>query len=177
MLFRSAAIVILEELEHARARGATILVEILGYGESCDATHMSSPEPEGMEAAMKRALENAGLSPAEIDYVCAHATGTEVGDAAEAEATRRIFGGDVPVSSLKGHFGHMLAACGATELICCIEAIRRGVVPPTLNLHQPGVAPILLPMEPLPRELRRVVSNNFAFGGINASLVIGAPPT
>lgn len=171
-----AAIVILEELDGARARGAPILAEILGYGESCDATHMSSPEAAGMVAAMERALADAGLTAADIDYVCAHATGTEVGDAAEAEATHRLFGGGVPVSSLKGHFGHMLAACGATELIMVIEAIRRSIVPHTLNLASPDVAPIQLPVAPLERELRRVVSNNFAFGGINASLVIGAPP-
>lgn len=171
-----SAMVVLESLDHALARGAPILAEILGYGESCDANHMSSPEPEGMMLAMQRALADAGVAAAEIDYICAHATGTEVGDAAEATATYRCFGGDVPVSSLKGHFGHMLAACGTTELVCCIEAMRRGVVPPTLNLHEPDVAPILLPAAPLPRELRRIVSNNFAFGGINASLVIGAPP-
>lgn len=171
-----AAIVILETLEGARARGAPILAEILGYGESCDANHMSSPQPEGMQSAMVRALVDAGLSANQIDYVCAHATGTEVGDAAEAEATYRCFGGDVPVSSLKGHFGHMLAACGATELILCIEALRRGIVPQTLNLAEPDVAPILLPREPLSRPLGRIVSNNFAFGGINASLVVGSAP-
>jgi 3-oxoacyl-[acyl-carrier-protein] synthase II len=171
-----SSIVILEELESARARGAPILAEILGYGESCDATHMSSPEAGGMVAAMERALVDARLTAAEIDYVCAHATGTEMGDAAEAEATYRCFGTDTPVSSLKGHFGHMLAACGSTELILCIEAMRRSVVPPTLNLQDPNVAPIRLPVAPLPRELRRIVSNNFAFGGINASLVLGGPP-
>jgi 3-oxoacyl-[acyl-carrier-protein] synthase II len=171
-----AAVVILEELQAARARGAPILAEILGYGESCDAHHMSSPEAAGMMAAMERALADAGLTPADIDYVCAHATGTEVGDAAEAEATWRLFGDQVPVSSLKGHFGHMLAACGSTELILCIEAMRRGVVPQTLNLADPGVSPIFLPRAPLNRPLRRVVSNNFAFGGINASLVVGAAP-
>ncbi|MFN7145081.1 MAG: beta-ketoacyl-[acyl-carrier-protein] synthase family protein [Myxococcota bacterium] len=171
-----SAIVLLEELGAARARGAPILAEILGYGESCDAHHMSSPEAAGMVTAMARALEDAGLTPADIDYVCAHATGTEVGDAAEAEATHRMFGSEVPVSSLKGHFGHMLAACGSTELILCIEAMRRSIVPPTLNLSASNVAPILLPRTPLERQLRRIVSNNFAFGGINASLVIGAPP-
>ncbi|MFZ5482188.1 MAG: beta-ketoacyl-[acyl-carrier-protein] synthase family protein [Myxococcota bacterium] len=172
-----AAILLLEELEAARARGAPILAEVLGYGESCDANHMSSPEPEGMTSAMERALADARLEPGQVDYVCAHATGTEVGDAAEAEATRRCFGTDVPVSSLKGHFGHMLAACGATEAILCVEAMRRSVVPQTLNLHEPDVAPIRLPTEPLARELHRIVSNNFAFGGINASLVLGrAPP-
>lgn len=171
-----AAVVVLEELEAARARGAPILAEILGYGESCDAHHMSSPEAAGMVTAMQRALDDAGLTPADIDYVCAHATGTEVGDAAEAEATHRMFGAEVPVSSLKGHFGHMLAACGSTELILCVEAMRRSIVPPTLNLTEANVAPILLPRAPLERQLRRIVSNNFAFGGINASLVIGAPP-
>lgn len=171
-----AAVVVLEELEAARARGAPILAEILGYGESCDAHHMSSPEAAGMVTAMQRALADAGLTPADIDYVCAHATGTEVGDAAEAEATHRMFGSEVPVSSLKGHFGHMLAACGSTELILCIEAMRRSIVPQTLNLADANVAPILLPRAPLERQLRRIVSNNFAFGGINASLVIGAPP-
>ncbi|MDP2305991.1 MAG: beta-ketoacyl-[acyl-carrier-protein] synthase family protein [Pseudomonadota bacterium] len=171
-----AAIVVLEELEQARARGAPILAEILGYGESCDATHMSSPQADGMASAIERALADAKLTPADIDYVCAHATGTPVGDAAEAEATYRIFGSNVPVSSLKGHLGHMLAACGSTELILCIEAMRRGVVPPTLNLTDPDVSPLLLPQVPLERRLRRVVSNNFAFGGINASLVVGAAP-
>jgi 3-oxoacyl-[acyl-carrier-protein] synthase II len=171
-----AAIVVLEELEQARARGAPILAEILGYGESCDATHMSSPQAEGMASAVMRALADAKLDPAAIDYVCAHATGTPVGDAAEADATHRIFGSEVPVSSLKGHLGHMLAACGSTELILCIEAMRRGIVPQTLNLTDPDVAPLFLPQAPLERQLRRIVSNNFAFGGINASLVIGAPP-
>ncbi len=171
-----AAIVVLEELEGARARGAPILAEILGYGESCDATHMSSPEADGMVSAIERALADAKLTPADIDYVCAHATGTTVGDAAEAEATHRIFGGDVPVSSLKGHLGHMLAACGCAELILCIEAMRRGIVPPTLNLSDADVAPLHLPRVPLERDIRRVVSNNFAFGGINASLVVGRPP-
>lgn len=171
-----AAIVVLEELEQARARGAPILAEILGYGESCDATHMSSPEAHGMASAIERALTDAKLTAKDIDYVCAHATGTTVGDAAEADATYRLFGGDTPVSSLKGHLGHMLAACGSTELILCIEAIRRSIVPQTLNLTDPDVAPLLLPQAPLERKLQRIVSNNFAFGGINASLVIGAPP-
>ena len=168
-----ASIVIVEEREAALARGATILAEVLGYGESCDATHMSSPEPEGMEAAMLRSLADAGLSPADIAYVCAHATGTVVGDAAEARATERVFGRDVPVSSLKGHFGHMLAACGGCEILMCIEAMRRGIVPPTLNLNDPDVDPIHLPTEPLNRSLPRVMTNNFAFGGINASLILG----
>lgn len=171
-----AAIVILESLEHALERGAPIVAEVLGYGESCDATHMSTPLPAGMRAAMQRSLADAKLAPEDIDYVCAHATGTEQGDAAEAEATYATFGDRVPVSSLKGHFGHMLAACGSTEFIVCVEAMRRGIVPQTLNLTSPNVAPLFLPTEPVRRPLRRIVSNNFAFGGINASLVLGPPP-
>jgi 3-oxoacyl-[acyl-carrier-protein] synthase II len=171
-----SAIVVLESLEHAERRGAPILAEVLGYGESCDASHMSTPLPVGMAAAMGRALHDAGLPPGEIDYVCAHATGTPQGDAAEAEATMQTFGDRVPVSSLKGHFGHMLAACGSTEFMLCVEAMKRGIVPQTLNLREPDVAPLDFVTEARPAPLRRVVSNNFAFGGINASLVIGPPP-
>lgn len=168
-----ASIVLLEEREHALARGAPILGEILGYGERCDASHMANPDAGGMVSAMSVALEDARVPADTIDYVCAHATGTREGDAAEAEAVSRVFGGDVPTSSLKGHFGHMLAGCGGTELILSLEAMRRGIVPHTLNLHDPDVAPILLPTAPLRREIRRFVSNNFAFGGINTAVVVG----
>ncbi len=168
-----AAIVILEERERAIKRGAPILGEILGYGESCDANHMSTPEPTGMRMAMERALADANLPASVVDYVCAHATGTLLGDAAEALATHEVFGSKVPVASLKGNYGHMLAACGTTELIACLLGMRDGIIPGTRNLHNPDVAPILLPQAPLHREQRVVVSNNFAFGGINASLVIG----
>lgn len=168
------AIVLLEALESAEARGAPILAEILGYGERCDAVHMASPEPAGMISAMQVALEDARVAAETIDYVCAHATGTPEGDAAEATAIHTVFGGEVPVSSLKGHFGHMLAGCGGTELIMSLEAMRRGVVPPTLNLREPDVAPLCLPQAPLVRPVRRVVSNNFAFGGVNTAVVVGA---
>lgn len=166
-----ASILVLESRDKALERGAPILAEILGYGESCDAQHMTTPEPAGMRSAMERALRDAGLSPGDIDYVCAHATGTVLGDAAEAKATHDIFGGGVPVSSLKGHMGHMLAACGGAELIACIIAMQRSVVPPTKNLSDPDVAPVLLPTVPLDRSLNVVMSNNFAFGGINASVI------
>lgn len=171
-----ASMLVLETLDHAQARGAPIFAEILGYGESCDATHMSSPEPDGMRRAMERALVDAGVGPRDIDYVNAHATGTTIGDAAEARATLEVFGGDVPVSSLKGHFGHTLAACGGIELILSILAMRHGILPPTLNLRDPDVAPVRLFAEPLHTPVRRFVSNNFAFGGINASVVVGPPP-
>ena len=168
-----AAIVILEARAYALARGAPILAEVLGYGESCDASHMSTPAVGGMKRAMERALEDAHLTPADIDHVNAHATGTDVGDATEAEATWSLYGDRIPVASLKGHLGHMLAACGAAEVIAVIQSIRDGVVPATLNLRDPDVAPLWLPQAPLPRVLTHVMSNNFAFGGINASLVIG----
>ncbi len=171
-----ASMLVLESLEHAQARGATILAEVLGYGESCDASHMSSPEATGMQAAMERALRDAQRSPQEIDYVCAHATGTQVGDATEAEATWRVFGEAVPVSSLKGHFGHTLAACGGLEAVLCVLAMRDGWVPATRNLRETDVAPVQLPREPMRRQLNNIVSNNFAFGGINASLVLGRAP-
>jgi len=171
-----AAMLVLESLDHAQARGATILAEVLGYGESCDASHMSSPEASGMRAAMERALADARRRPEEVDYVCAHATGTQVGDATEADATFQVFGESTPVSSLKGHFGHTLAACGALEAVLCVNALRDGVVPPTRNLNEVDVAPVFLPKQPLQRPLRTIVSNNFAFGGINASLVLGRGP-
>ena len=122
---------------------------------------------------MRLAIQDAGIEPGDIDYVCAHATGTPIGDAAEAEALHRIFGSDVPVSSLKGHLGHSLGACGALEAIACIEAMHQGMVPPTRNLDQPDVAPLWLPTEPVGRPLRRVLSTNFAFGGVNSALVLG----
>ncbi len=168
-----ASMLVLETLEHAQERGATVLAEVLGYGESCDATHMSSPEPIGMRQAMERALVDAGCVASDIEYVNAHATGTTIGDAAEAQATFEVFGPDVPVSSFKGHFGHTLAACGGIELAMSILGMRGGLMPPTKNLRSPDVAGIRLLTEPLALSPRRFVSNNFAFGGINASVVIG----
>ncbi|GDX80139.1 beta-ketoacyl-ACP synthase II [Deltaproteobacteria bacterium] len=166
-----AAMLVLETLEHALARGAPILAEILGYGESCDATHMSSPEPAGMRLAMERALVDAGVVASDIDYVNAHATGTVIGDLAEAQATGEVFGDGTPVSSFKGHFGHTLAACGGIELAMSILAMRHGVLPPTRNLRDPDVVGVRLFAAPLVTPVRRLVSNNFAFGGINASVV------
>ncbi len=166
-------VLVLEALDNARARGVPILAEVLGYGGSSDAVNMAHPAPGGMETAMRLAIQDAGIEPGDIDYVCAHATGTPIGDAAEAEALHRIFGSDVPVSSLKGHLGHSLGACGALEAIACIEAMHQGMVPPTRNLDQPDVAPLWLPTEPVGRPLRRVLSTNFAFGGVNSALVLG----
>ena len=134
---------------------------------------MASPAPDGMEKAIRLALDDAHLNADAIDYVNAHATGTPVGDAAEAEALYRVFGDRVPVSSSKGHLGHLLGACGAIETSICIEAMRRGVVPPTRNLSSPDVSPLWLPTEPVERPVRHVLNTNFAFGGVNTALVLG----
>ena len=169
-----AATLVLEELEFARARGARIYAELLGYGTNCDGRHMTNPDPEGMEQVMRLALADARIAPSDVDSVNAHGTGTEVGDVAESQATHRVFGSDVPVSTLKGHIGHTLGACGAIEAWISLEMAREGWVAPTLNLENPDprCAPLDYVMR-APRELaaETIVSNNFAFGGVNTSLV------
>jgi 3-oxoacyl-[acyl-carrier-protein] synthase II len=169
-----AATLVLEELAFARARGARIVAEVIGYGTNCDGMHMTNPSPEGMEQVMRLALADAGIDAAAVDYVNAHGTGTEVGDVAESHATHRVFGERVPVSTLKGHMGHTLGACGALEAWISLEMLREGWVAPTLNLEEqdPRCAPLDYVMG-APRELaaETIVSNNFAFGGVNTSLV------
>jgi len=169
-----AGTLVLEALEHARARGANILAEVIGYGTNCDGLHLMAPDPAGMEGAMRRALADAQLEPGRVDYVCAHATATEAGDIAESIATRRAYGGKVPVSSLKGHLGHTLGACGALEAWMALGMLREGWVAPTLNLEK--VDPRCAELDYVsgsPREiaLEIVANNNFAFGGINTSLL------
>ncbi len=170
-----AGIVVLESLAHAKARDATILGEVLGGATSCDARHMASPSPDGMAACMQLGLDDAGLVTDQVDYVNAHATGTRVGDASEAEALHRLFGDQTPVSSIKGHLGHMQGACGAVEVAVCLEAMRRGVLPPTINLTESDVAGLDLPVEPREARVDRVLTTNFAFGGVNTCLVLGSP--
>jgi 3-oxoacyl-[acyl-carrier-protein] synthase II len=169
-----AGSLVLEELEFARARGARIVAEVLGYGTNCDGLHMTNPSAEGMERVMRLALADAGLDAGDVDYVNAHATGTEVGDIAESEATLRVFGPRVPVSTLKGHTGHTLGACGALEAWMSLEMVREGWVAPTHNLQEPDPRCAALDyVMGAPRELdaETIVSNNFAFGGVNTSLV------
>ncbi|KAK0711053.1 3-oxoacyl--synthase [Lasiosphaeris hirsuta] len=178
-----AAVVVLEELEHAKARGAHILAELRGYGCSGDAYHMTAPREDGSGAflAMKRALMNAKIKPAEVDYINAHATGTQVGDAAEAIAIRSLMMGDegvddeaeITVSSTKGSIGHLLGAAGAIEALFSILAIAENVVPPTLNLHSPnvGVGFNFVPLQAQEKKVRVAMSNSFGFGGTNASLI------
>ena len=176
-----AGIVVLEELEHAKARGATIYAEIKGYGMSGDAYHITAPAEDGDGGfrAMQAALKRAGLTPADIDYVNAHGTSTPLGDLIEAGAVRRLLGdavGSVSMSSTKSATGHLLGAAGAVEAIYSIKAVQTGEVPPTLNLEDPEEAVAdfdLVPLKARKREVRNAMSNSFGFGGTNASLIIG----
>jgi 3-oxoacyl-[acyl-carrier-protein] synthase II len=169
-----AGTLILEELEHARARGARIHAEVVGFGTNCDGSHMTNPDADGMQAAMELALADAGLDAEDIGYVNAHATGTELGDIAESLATWRVFGDAVPVSSFKGHMGHTLGACGALEAWMAIHMVREGWLAPTLNLERPD--PRCADLDYVQggtraEALEHFMSNNFAFGGVNTSLI------
>lgn len=168
-----AGIFVLEALEHALARNAPILAEVLGHGTTCDAYHIASPSPDGMKAAIRVCLDDAGVEPSAVEYINAHATGTTTGDASEAEALHDLFGDTVPVSSSKGHLGHTLGACGVIESAVCVQAMRSGILPATRNLDEPDVAPIHLLREPENRAVSRVLKTNFAFGGVNSVLLFG----
>jgi 3-oxoacyl-[acyl-carrier-protein] synthase II len=170
-----ACTLVLEEMEHARARGAPILAEIVGFACNSDGTHVTQPHAETMAVAMRLALEDAGLGPEAIGFVSGHGTATEWGDVAESAATHAVFGGGVPIHSLKGHFGHSLGACGAIEAWLGIEMMREGWFCPTANLV--NVDPRCAELDYLVGAPRRIgvgylMSNNFAFGGINTSMII-----
>ncbi len=178
VLSDGAGVVVLEELEHARARGAYIYAELAGYGMSSDAYHMTSPPSDGEGAArcMVNALKNAGLGPSEVDYVNAHGTSTPAGDLAETKAVKRAFGDcakDLVISSSKSMTGHMLGAAGGVEAIFSVLAIRDQVIPPTINLDDPDPE---CDLDYVPHECREMsvnvtMSNSFGFGGTNATLV------
>jgi 3-oxoacyl-[acyl-carrier-protein] synthase II len=173
-----AGVIVLEEIEHAKARGARIYCELTGYGNTADANHMTAPDPEGTGAArcMQMALRNARLNPADIDYINAHGTSTPLGDIAETKAIKTVFGEHarkLAISSTKGATGHMLGATGAVEMAICVKALQHQTVPPTINLEQPDPECDLDYVPHTPRECRvdAVVNNSFGFGGHNASLV------
>ncbi len=178
-----AAVLVLEELEHARARGARIYAEVLGFGTSNDAHHMTAPRPDGAQAAraMRRAMELGGLAPQDVDWVNAHASSTPLNDSTESRVIRSVLGEHadaVPVSGTKGYHAHCLGATGAIEAAVSALAIQRGWIPPTLNLEAPGEGCDLqyVTGEGQEREVRHVVSNSFGFGGINAALAFGPAP-
>jgi len=179
-----AGVVVLEGLAHALARGATPLAELVGYGATADASHITLPAPGGIGAvrAARRALAKAGLRPAAIDHVNAHATSTPEGDKAELMAIRTILGeaaGRVAITANKSMLGHTLGAAGAIEAIATIQALRTGIVPPTINLQDPDELSAGLDLTPnvaTRRELRAALSNSFGFGGQNVSLVMGGEP-
>lgn len=169
-----AGCLILEEYEHAVARGATIYAELVGFGTNSDGTHVTQPNAATMQVAMQLALDDAGLAPDAIGYVNAHGTATQQGDLAETQATHALFGSRMPISSLKSYMGHTLGACGALEAWFSIEMMREGWFAPTLNLID--VDPECGELDYIRGEGRRleceyVMSNNFAFGGINTSLI------
>lgn len=169
-----AGTLMLEELEHAQARGATIYAEIVGYGSNSDGVHVTQPTDSTMETAMHLALQDANLSPSEIGYVNAHGTATERGDIAESHATARVFGSQQRISSLKSYLGHTLGACGAIESWASIMMMRENWFAPTLNLSEVDPACAVLDyIQGQGREIatKYVMNNNFAFGGINTSLI------
>ncbi|MDU1026310.1 MAG: beta-ketoacyl-ACP synthase, partial [Leclercia adecarboxylata] len=170
-----AGTLILEELEHAKARGATIYGEIVGFATNCDAAHITQPQRETMQICMEKSLKLAGLKPQDIGYISAHGTATDRGDIAESQATAAVFGDSLPISSLKSYFGHTLGACGALEAWMSLEMMREGWFVPTINLRQPDEQCGAL--DYIMGKVRHIdceylQSNNFAFGGINTSLII-----
>ena len=179
VLSEGAGILVLEELEHAKARGANIYGELIGYGMSADGGHITQPDKDGIGAvhAMRLAVRDAGLDPSDIDYINAHGTSTPLGDAAETMAIKSVFGchaNKLSVSSTKSQLGHLLGASGGVELIFSILAIRDGVVPPTINYETPDPACDLdyTPNQARQRPLTVAMSNSFGFGGHNGSLVV-----
>jgi 3-oxoacyl-[acyl-carrier-protein] synthase II len=186
VLAEGAAMFVLETEEHARRRGAIILAELLGFGNSGDAGHITAPDPAGAGAArsMRLALRDAGLNPEEIDYINAHGTSTPLGDKAEVAAVLQVFGdharksagGRLLMSSTKSMHGHCLGASGAVEMIACLHAVRDGVIAPTINLDNPdeGFDIDLVPHHARERPTRYAMNNTFGFGGHNVTLIVGA---
>jgi 3-oxoacyl-[acyl-carrier-protein] synthase II len=183
VLGEGSAMVILEEYEHAKRRGAPIYGEVLGYGSTADAYRITDIHPEGRGAigCMRRAIADAGLDPTDIGYVNAHGTSTTVNDRVETIACKAVFGDNaknVPVSSTKSMMGHLIAAAGVTEMIVCLMTLRDQILPPTINLENPDPECDLdyIPNVARPAKIRYALNNSFGFGGQNVSLVLGPTP-
>lgn len=174
-----SACLILEEYEHAQARGASIYAELVGYGSNTDGVHVTQPNQPTMAQCMRLSLEDAKLEPAEISYINSHGTATEQGDIAESHATSEVLGNNIPIASLKGYFGHTLGACGAIEAWLAIDMMRHNIYYPNHNLQQvdSACAPLAYIMHtPQHFQSQYIMSNNFAFGGINTSLIFKRVP-
>jgi 3-oxoacyl-[acyl-carrier-protein] synthase II len=183
VLSEGSGVLVFEEYEHARRRGAQIYAEVLGYGASADGGHITQPDEHGTGAAkaMQTALSDAKLNPSDVGYINAHGTSTPLGDAAETRAIKTIFGNhakQVSISSTKSQLGHLLGASGGVELIFTVLALRDSVIPPTINLDTPDPECDLdyTPKKPRERKLKAAMSNSFGFGGHNASLIVGQLP-
>ena len=180
VLGEGAAMLVLERLEHAQARGVHIYGEIMGYSATADAFHLTAPHEDGLGAieAMTLAIERAGLKPEDIDYINAHGTSTRLNDLSETRAIKQVFGKhayDIPVSSTKSVTGHLLGGAGALESVLCLHALAEGVMPPTINYETPDPECDLdyVPNQARKRNLQFVASNSFGFGGHNGCLVFG----
>ena len=180
VLSEGAGLMVLEEIEHAKARGAPIYGEVYGYGCSCDGSHITAPDKDGIGAAraMSNAIKNARINPEDIEYINAHGTSTPLGDQAETTAIKAVFkehARKVSISSTKSQLGHLLGASGGVELILCLMAIRDGLIPPTINYDTPDPMCDLdyTPNQPRERAISVAMSNSFGFGGHNGSLVVG----
>ncbi len=176
VLGEGAGILVLEEREQAISRGATVLAELSGFGCSCNAYRITDSPPDGRGAyqSMAAALTDAGLAPSDIGYINAHGTSTPMNDPSEARGIQRLFEQSVPVSSTKSSMGHLVAACGAVEAILCVQAIRTGMLPPTINLDRPDPDCALdhIPHTPRKATIDHALTNAFGFGGSNGSIVV-----
>ncbi|MBL7156733.1 MAG: beta-ketoacyl-[acyl-carrier-protein] synthase family protein [Candidatus Omnitrophica bacterium] len=181
MVGEGAAVLILEELESARKRGANIYAEILGYGLSCDAYHMTIPSLKGIKKVMIKTMKNAGIKPNDVDYISAHGTGTIPNDKTECQAIKEVFGNSSkklpPVSSIKSMLGHTMGAASAIEALSCCLAIKEGIIPPTINFETPDPECDIdcVPNKARKVKLNTVLNNSFAFGGNNACTAFGKP--
>jgi 3-oxoacyl-[acyl-carrier-protein] synthase II len=181
VLSEGAGVVVLEEYEHAKRRGAEIFAEVLGCGSTADAHHITAPHPDGTGAAMamKLALKDARLNPQDVQYINAHGTSTELGDAAETMAIKQVFGDHarkLPISSTKSMIGHLLGASGGVELIATVLTLKQGLIHPTINYQTPDPSCDLdyVPNVPRQARVRRAISNSFGFGGHNCTLAVAA---